>query len=133
MARDYPLQGVWQVLPGPGIARIYHVKRAECLLNYAVVQAPKDPVVRLLRAVTVSQMPKFFVNHGVVMQDLLILAKWEADPSLNPDYISVLTSNCWRREVFDAYALAMSAQGDAQPPSMVHVVPTFDSSTAILR
>lgn len=114
IARDYPVQGAWQVLPGPGFARIYHVKRAEALLDAAVADSPDDPVVRLLRAATISQMPGLLTDHGVAMQDFALLARWEANPAQNPDHVAILTSAEWRREFLDAYALARDASGDPQ-------------------
>lgn len=106
IARDYPLQGAWQALPGPGFVRIYHVKRAEALLNAAVDEAPNDPVVRLLRAATMIQMPGVLTDHAVAQADFALLAAWEADPAQNPDYAMILTSDDWRRAFHDAYARA---------------------------
>ena len=113
IARDYPIQGIWQVLPGPGYARIYHVRRAVALMNSAVEEAPRDPVVRLVRAATVSRMPGFLVDHGVAKRDFKILAEWEADPSLNPDHAEILTSDDWRESFLDAHETAKAEFGDS--------------------
>ena len=42
-ARDFPLRGLWQVIPGPGFVRMYYVFRAEALLNDALEQDPQNP------------------------------------------------------------------------------------------
>jgi len=112
IARDYPLRGAWQALPGPGFVRIYHVKRAEALLNEAVAEAPGDPVVRLLRAATISSLPRALTERDTAMQDFALLAQWEADPDSNPGYAAILASRDWRRAFHDAHAQAGNAQGD---------------------
>ena len=106
IARDYPVQGAWQILPGPLFVRVYHVRRAESLLDQAVGQAPEDPVVRLLRAAVVSRIPAF-VNHENALQDFALLESWEADPSLNPNYAEILRSEDWRGRYLCAHAAAL--------------------------
>lgn len=112
IARDYPVRGAWQIVPGPGFARIYHVRRAESLLDEAVAQAPKDPVVRLLRAAVVSRMPDTFVERENALQDFALLESWEADPSLNPAHAEILRSGDWRGEYLCAHAIALEEEGE---------------------
>ena len=42
MARDYPVKGLWQIIPGPGFVRLYHVKAAFSDLDSAVDAAPDE-------------------------------------------------------------------------------------------
>lgn len=114
IARDYPLQGAWQALPGPFFVRIYHIERAEALLNEAVRQTPDDPVVRLLRAATLSRLPEALVDREIAMEDFALLAEWRADPASNPENAAVLVSSEWQLGFLDAYAQAKAALGDRQ-------------------
>ena len=113
-ARDFPLQGAWQVIPGPGFVRIYHVQRAKSLLNAAVAQAPNDPVVRLIRAATLANMPAFFVDETVVDADFALMAQWDAEPQSNPDFADILTADKWRTDFYTAYAAQMTATGEPE-------------------
>lgn len=114
IARDFPIQGAWQALPGPGFVRIYHVKRAQSLLDEAVAQDEHDPVVRLVRAATVIGMPSVLVDHSVAWSDFQTLAEWESNPGLNPTYAVVLQNDEWRRGFWAAYADALAGDGQLQ-------------------
>jgi hypothetical protein len=109
VARDFPLQGIWMLLPGPGFVRIWYVKRAEELLNKAVEQNGDDPVVRLFRAATMSSMPQILLTDGGVADtDFALLERWEADPKLNSEYEDILNSDKWRKAFYEAYAEQLS-------------------------
>lgn len=114
MARDFPMQGAWQALPGPGFVRIYYVERAEALLSEAVAIDPTDPVARLIRAATVINMPAVLVDHDLAMADFDQLAKWEANPDLNPKHADVLRSAKWRGDFYSAYAEVLTEQGKTE-------------------
>ncbi len=113
MARDYPIKGAWMVVPGPGFARIWYVKRAERFLDQAVSEAPKDPVVRLLRAGAISGMPGILVDHDIARADFELLASWLKDPSQNPDFADVLGSTGWRMGFLATYSGYLAAAGRA--------------------
>ena len=74
-ARDFPLRGLWQVLPGPGFLRMYHVRKAETLLNEAFAKDSTNPIVCLLRASTIINMPSILVSHDTALDDFELLAK----------------------------------------------------------
>ncbi|WP_293573972.1 hypothetical protein [Phaeobacter sp.] len=114
MARDYPLQGAWQALPGPGFVRIYHVERAEALLSEAVAIDPTDPVARLIRAATIIDMPGVLADHDLALADFDQLAKWEAQPELNPQHADVLRSAKWRGDFYSAYTRVLADQGKTE-------------------
>lgn len=115
MARDYPVQGLWQALPGPGFARIYHVKRAETALNNAVETDPDDPVARLIRAASISAMPDILVRRETADEDFAQLSAWADDPSLNPAHAEVLAAAEWRQDFFRNHAVALEASGATVP------------------
>ena len=114
MARDFPLQGLWQILPGPGFVRIYYVKKAESLLNDAVDQAPKDPVTRLVRAATLIKMPGIFVEHDQALKDFEVLASWEEDSSNNSSHAHILQSAKWRRSFYKSYIDVLKGKGEKE-------------------
>ena len=114
MARDFPVQGAWQVLPGPGFVRIYHVKRAETLLSEAIEIDPSDPVARLIRAATVIRMPSILADHDLALADFEQLAAWEANPQANAKHADVLRSAKWRGDFYRAYAAALAEQGKTE-------------------
>ena len=111
-ARDFPLRGLWQVIPGPGFVRMYYVFRAEALLNEAVEQDPQNPITRLIRAATVINMPGIFVSHDTALADFALLAEWEQNPNANPPHADVLTSDEWLREFYDSYIETLIEQGE---------------------
>ncbi len=113
IARDYPVRGVFLIIPGPGYARMYHVWRGVALMNRAVKEAPQDPVVRLVRAATVSRLPRLLVNRGPAREDFVILEQWAANPGLNPEYAEILTSEEWRRPFFDELEAYKAETGDS--------------------
>ena len=111
LARDYPVRGVWQIVPGPGFVRLYHVKAAFSDLDAAVEAAPDDPLVRLIRASTYLAMPSVFGGRDEGLADFDALRAWTRDPDRNPDYADVLRSRIWREEYFLARSRAMSEAG----------------------
>jgi hypothetical protein len=112
IARDYPIQGNWQVFPGVGFARIYNVLQAKKYLDEAVVIDEFDPVSRLVRASTLSAMPSIFVSKESVGTDLQTLLSWVEDPSSNPQHKQVLQSEAFRDEFYLAYAQRLEARGE---------------------
>ena len=114
MARDFPLKGAWQALPGPGFVRIYHVERANALLSEAVEIDPTDPIARLIRAATVINMPDVLADHELALADFDQLAKWEANPDLNPKHADVLRSAKWRGDFYNSYVQVLTEQGKAE-------------------
>ena len=109
MARDYPLQGLWQIIPGPGFVRLYHVKAAFSDLDSAVDAAPDDPVIRLVRASTYLAMPSVFGGGEEGRADFDKLQAWTRDPDSNPDYSDVLRSREWRERYYLSRSRAMVA------------------------
>lgn len=118
-ARDFPMQGAWQIVPGPGFVRMYHVKRAEALLNAAVSEAPNDPAVRLIRAATLANMPALLIDEGVAATDFAQLAAWDADHSLNPRFANILAAEKWRADFYSAYADHLTATGETGRAAVV--------------
>ena len=112
MARDYPVRGLWQIVPGPGFVRLYHVRAAFSDLDAAVEAAPADPVVRLIRASTYLAMPSIFGGGDEGRADFEALQAWTRDPDRNPDFSELLRSRSWREEYFLARARAMSEVGE---------------------
>ncbi len=111
MARDFPVQGAWQVLPGPGFVRIYHVKTAESQMNKAVAKDPKDPVSLLIRASTLVSMPAVLVAKDQAQADFVQLAAWADAPDSNPEHADILRSAKWRDDFHRLYAGAMENSG----------------------
>ena len=107
MARDYPVQGLWQIVPGPGFVRLYHVKAAFSDLDSAVDAAPGDPIVRLIRASTYLSMPSIFGGGEEGLADFDKLRAWTRDPDSNPDYADVLRSRDWHEQYYLARSRAM--------------------------
>lgn len=111
IARDFPVQGLWQMVPGPGFVRIYYVRSAVADLNAAVEADPKDPISRLLRAASLAGMPGFLASHETSRADFALMAHWADDPGLNPAQADVLTSAKWRADFFRLYAEALEQDG----------------------
>ena len=114
MARDYPVQGLWQIVPGPGFVRLYHVKRAFSDLDAAVGAAPDHPLVRLVRASTYLAMPPVFGGGDEGLEDFGRLRAWTRDPDGNPDHADLLRSRSWREEYYLARSRAMEAFGEKE-------------------
>ena len=112
MARDYPVQGLWQIVPGPGFVRLYHVKAAFADLDSAVEAAPGDPIVRLIRASTSLAMPSVFGGGEEGLADFDKLEAWTRDPDRNPDYSDVLRSRGWRERYHLSRSRAMAEVGE---------------------
>ena len=112
MARDYPVKGFWQIVPGPGFVRLYHVKAALSDLDSAVDAAPGNPVVRLIRAATCLAMPSVFGSGDEGLADFDKLRAWTRDPDSNPDFSDILRSRSWREEYFLARSRAMGEIGE---------------------
>ena len=114
MARDYPVKGLWQIVPGPGFVRLYHVKAAFSDLDAAVGAAPDDPVVRLIRGSTRLAMPPVFGGGEEGRADFGKLRAWTRDPDGNPDYADLLRSRSWREKYHLARARAMETIGERE-------------------
>ena len=111
MARDYPVKGFWQLIPGPGFMRLNHVKAALSGLDAAVDAALGDPVVRLIRASTYLAMPSIFGAGDEGLEDFDTLHAWTRDPERNPRFSDILRSRTWRERYFLARSRAMDAIG----------------------
>ena len=109
MARDYPVQGLWQIVPGPGFLRLYHVKAAFSDLDSAVDAAPGDPIIRLIRASTYLAMPSVFGGGEEGRADFDKLEAWTRDPDGNPDYADILRSREWRERYYLSRSRSMAA------------------------
>ena len=113
MARDYPVRGIWQIVPGPGFVRLYHVRAAFSDLDSSADAAPGDPLIRLIRASTYVAMPSVFgvVDEGLA--DFDKLGDWTRDPDSNPEHADILRSRGWREEYYLARSRAMEALGES--------------------
>ena len=111
LARDYPVRGLWQIVPGPGFVRLYHVKEAFTDLDSAVGAAPHDPLVRLIRASTYLAMPSVFGGEDEALADFDKLHAWTRDPDRNRGYADILRTRSWREEYFLARSRAMGEAG----------------------
>ena len=111
VARDFPVKGLWQIVPGPGFVRLYHVRAAFSDLDAAVDAAPGDPFVRLVRASTYLAMPAVFGGADVGLADFETLREWTRDPERNPEFADILRSRSWREEYLLARSRAMEATG----------------------
>ena len=111
VARDFPVKGLWQLIPGPGFVRLYHVKAAISDLDSAVDAAPGDPVVRLIRASTYLAMPSVFGVGDDGLADFDTLRAWIRNPDDNPDFSDILRSRLWREQYFLARSRAMDEIG----------------------
>ena len=112
LARDYPVRGLWQIVPGPGFVRLYHVKAAFSDLDSAVGAAPDDPVIRLIRGSTFLAMPPVFGGGDEGRADFDRLRAWTRDPDGNPGHAEVLRSRSWREKYHLARARAMEEIGE---------------------
>lgn len=106
VARDYPIRGALQVLPGPGFVRLYHVRQAFKYLNDAVEQAPRDPVVRLIRGSTFIGLSTFG-GEDDGLHDFELLQRWVEKGEPNPDYQDIVDSREFQVELWFAYAGAL--------------------------
>jgi tetratricopeptide (TPR) repeat protein len=108
-ARDFPLRGLYQVVPGPGFVRMGNTSKAISLLQEAVDSAPQNPIVRLVRGITLTHLPRPFLQFGEGLADLRRLARWVDNPSLNSGYADILRDPAFQADVFfrlgEAYAL----------------------------
>lgn len=118
MARDFPVKGLWQIIPGPGFVRLYHVKAAFADLDAAVGATPDDPLVRLIRAATYLSMPSVFGGTDEGLADFDRLRTWTRDPDSHPDYSDILRTPSWRGEYFLARARAMGAIGENEDAAL---------------
>lgn len=110
-ARDYPIQGLWQIVPGPGFVRLYHVRAAFSDLDEAVGAAPDDPAIRLIRGSTYLGMPSIFGGADEGLADFDALDGWTRDPESNPDQADVLRSMGWRESYYLSRSRAMERIG----------------------
>ena len=114
LARDYPVRGLWQIVPGPGFVRLYHVQAAFSDLDAAVEATPDDPLVRLIRASTYLAMPPVFGGRDEGLTDFDKLHAWTRDPDRNRGYADILHSRNWREEYFLARSRAMGEAGQSE-------------------
>ena len=110
-ARDFPVRGILQLLPGPGFVRLAHVKASFSDLDAAAGAAPRDPSVRLLRAATRLGMPAIFGGTDEGLADFRRLEAWTRDPESNPEHADLLRSAGWRERYHLARARAMQGIG----------------------
>jgi hypothetical protein len=116
VARDFPVMPELQVFFGPGFVRLYHVWRSVDDLDAALVAAPHDPVVRLVRASTMLALPKLFGQSDKALDDLRLIQNWIAHPQ--GAYADVLADSGFRREVWEALDLAFPPQKKTSPPEI---------------
>ena len=112
VARDFPVKGFWQIIPGPGFVRLYHMKAAFSDLDSAVDAVPGDPLVRLIRASTFLSMPPVFGGGDKGLADLDKLRAWTRDPDSNPHHADILRSRSWREEYYLSRSRAMERLGE---------------------
>ena len=110
-ARDYPIQGLLQIIPGPGFVRLHHVHASASDLDAAVDAAPRDPVIRLVRASTWLGLPAIFGKRDEGFADFEALEGWTVDPQGNPDHADVLRSESWRESYYLSRSRAMENAG----------------------
>lgn len=106
VARDYPIQGVLQVIPGPGFVRLYHVNQAFKYLDDAIAQDDMNPVARLVRAATSVGLTSFGGDEQG-LADFELLMQWSRNPQLNPEHQNVIASDVFQSELWLAYAGAL--------------------------
>jgi len=82
-ARDYPWQGLYQVIPGPGFVRLGYTGKGVDLLDKAVTQDDRNPVVRLIRGITFTHMPRPFGEFDTGLTDLVLLRNWIESPNID--------------------------------------------------
>ena len=111
-ARDFPIQGILQIIPGPGFVRLYHVRKSFSDLDKSVEDAPKDPVIRLIRGSTYVAMPSIFGGADIGRSDFEMLRVWELDPASNPEYEDILRSKVWQENYYQSRARAMAKVGE---------------------
>lgn len=108
-ARDFPWRGLYQVVPGPGFVRMGNTSKAISLLQEAVDSAPQNPIVRLVRGITLTHLPRPFLQFGEGLADLRLLSRWVDSPSLNSGFADILRDPAFQADVFfrlgEAYAL----------------------------
>ena len=110
-ARDFPVRGILQLLPGPGFVRLAHVRASFSDLDAAVEAAPRDPAVRLIRAATRLGLPAIFGGADEGLADFRRLQDWTRDPGSNPGHSDLLGSAHWRERYHLARARAMQGIG----------------------
>ncbi|MDH3602436.1 MAG: hypothetical protein OEU26_22710 [Candidatus Tectomicrobia bacterium] len=106
-ARNFPLQGWWMIIPGPGFVRLYHVQRAFFHLNTAVEIAPTEPIARLIRAATLTSMSNMFGGHDQGMVDFALINRWVTRDELNPEHQLIVASPRYQEEFWLSYARAL--------------------------
>jgi len=99
-ARDFPIQGWWQVIPGPGFVRLYHVQRSFSLLNEAVKKDPFNPIIRLIRGSTLLGIPSIFGGYKKGISDFETIEEWISNPKLNTEYANLIESQPWLQEYY---------------------------------
>ncbi|MDH5547459.1 MAG: hypothetical protein OEZ43_17910 [Gammaproteobacteria bacterium] len=103
-ARDFP--GLWIVnnLTPVGYIRIYYVWRGKRYLNRAVDIEPSHPVVRLIRANTLVNIPRVFGQFARGREDFALLRKWMENPEENERYEMLLRDERFYMPVYFSLA-----------------------------
>ena len=107
-ARDYPVQGLWLVIPGPGFVRLYYLFKGAQQMNAAVEADPYDPVVRLIRGSAFLNMPG---KSKAGKEDIEQLLAWLDDRSTNPKYANILESEIYAMGVYFSYVTNRNSDG----------------------
>ena len=97
-ARDFPWGGLYQILPGPGFMRLAYTNKGINLLDQAVELDPGHPVVRLIRGVTYTHMPRIFGQFHAGLKDLKLLDSWLDDPDTHNAYAALLHDPAFQAE-----------------------------------
>jgi len=118
MARDFPIQGWWQVIPGPGFVRLLHVWKSFAYLDKAVEMAPKDPVIRLIRGSTYIGMPTIFGGQKDGLADFALMEQWIENSQLNVEFADIITSQSWLQEYFLSCARSMASLGNKEKETL---------------
>nr|VFJ47009.1 MAG: hypothetical protein BECKFM1743A_GA0114220_100428 [Candidatus Kentron sp. FM]VFJ47335.1 MAG: hypothetical protein BECKFM1743C_GA0114222_100448 [Candidatus Kentron sp. FM]VFK07557.1 MAG: hypothetical protein BECKFM1743B_GA0114221_100447 [Candidatus Kentron sp. FM] len=111
-ARDYPWQGFYQIIPGPGFVRLGYTWKGVHLLNKAATENDRNPIVRMLRGMTFTRLPRLFGQFGTGLGDLTLLRGWIEDPNTNPQYVDILKDPAFRGDVYFRLAEAHWLDGN---------------------
>jgi len=116
-ARDFPIQGLWQIFPGPGFVRLYYMNRSKKHLDEAVDAQPLNPITRLIRASTYVSMPG---KSEVARNDMKLLLSWISDPDSNADYAELLRLRAYVDEVYLEYVTKQGPEGGMLSDTEAH-------------
>lgn len=134
-ARDYPWKGIFQLIPGPGFVRLWDTHKGVKLLNTAVKQDVRDPVVRLIRGITFTHLPDIFGQYSTGLSDLNLVRKWIEQPPADDSFTGMLKDPAFRGEVYfrlaEVYWLNDNKQLAKQTFSLAAKAAPFRSPLAI--